>query len=265
MLIKSFIPHLLIAINLCWSTYQEAQAQESKLEVHNGSLKVRLPNGDYKTGKQLVGGYFTVGDKNQFRIKIKSARIDPKDIFKEIVLYKMALVTKSGKERNICSPDPHGNTSAIIIAGRSHPDGTLSLTPEDSFEIACTAGFQAKCIRAGYAPWRKTKDGKSMLDWFNSCVRMFRADYCGDGRHFTRNGTLIEFYDHIGINNPTGDPNFKFEASWGPAGATCVEKTRIPSIITLDGLEKTCPKLKGKEGYKTCSKRSGALLFNHSK
>ena len=37
-----------------------------------------------------------------------------------------------------------------------------------------------------------------MIDWYNACIRLLRADYCGDGRPFTRDGTLVDIYDHLG-------------------------------------------------------------------
>lgn len=55
-----------------------------------------------------------------------------------------------------------------------------------------------------------------------SCIRMVRADYCGDGRPHTKDGTKINIWDRDGIQKPDaeqpGHPEL-FEAAWGPSGA----------------------------------------------
>lgn len=54
-----------------------------------------------------------------------------------------------------------------------------------------------------------------LLDWYNACVRMVRADNCGNGRGFTRDGTLIDIYDRIGVQTSDADPSLSFEACLG--------------------------------------------------
>src|SRR6202162_534078 len=39
-----------------------------------------------------------------------------------------------------------------------------------------------KCVRYGYHPWEQAPDGRPMRDYYDACVRMVRADYCGDVR-----------------------------------------------------------------------------------
>jgi hypothetical protein len=42
-----------------------------------------------------------------------------------------------------------------------------------------------------------------------------------------RNGTLIDVYDTLGIEQQTpGDPSLIFEAAWTTTGAACVNRTR---------------------------------------
>ena len=56
-----------------------------------------------------------------------------------------------------------------------------------------------KCILWGYQPWSTKNECKGSkcrtqaLDpWLQACTRMVRADYCGDGRSYTFDGTPIE-------------------------------------------------------------------------
>src|SRR5262245_56780055 len=139
-------------------------------------------------------------------------------------------------------------------------------TSHNGFELVCTAGPQAKCVRFGYGPWRQAPDGRPMRDWFNACVRMMRGDYCGDGRPYTRDGTWIDLYDRIGVQKSDEDPSLRFEAAWGPEGAICVARPRLPDLITLDGLETECPRLKGRLGPAVCNENvPGALIINRSR
>ena len=66
----------------------------------------------------------------------------------------------------------------------------------DSLQIMCSAGVVAKCMRWGYSPYG---DHDQAGDRFNACLRMARADYCGDGVATTRDGTSINVFDTLGI------------------------------------------------------------------
>lgn len=115
------------------------------------------------------------------------------------------------------------------------------------FALICAAGAIGKCVRWGYAPWRPAPDlaGPALL---RSCVHMVRADYCGDGRSFTRNGTSVDIFDRYGRNTPDRPQGFTFEAAWGPQGATCVRHTRWPDLLATDAIEASCPRLRGHVG-----------------
>ena len=88
-------------------------------------------------------------------------------------------------------------------------------------------------MRWGYHPWETDATGRSIRDYYDACVRMVRADYCGDGRGWTRTGMAIDVFDDIGIQvaETRGDPGFSFEAGWTPGRAVCVAHTRVPENI----------------------------------
>ena len=69
-----------------------------------------------------------------------------------------------------------------------------------------------------------------MVDLHAACVRMVRADYCGDGTPHTRNGTKINFWDNSGVLADDPWPGMRFEAAWSPQGAVCVARTRLPEV-----------------------------------
>lgn len=88
----------------------------------------------------------------------------------------------------------------------------------------------AKCVEFGYKPWNAGGG-----DLHRSCVRMVRADFCGDGNSWTHDGTMLNIYDRSGIqaretSRPYADDNtyrWQFEAEWSPYGAICVDAYRI--------------------------------------
>jgi hypothetical protein len=90
-----------------------------------------------------------------------------------------------------------------------------------SMSYSCADGAIAKCIEMGYAPW------SAGHDLHQACTRMVRADYCGSGISFTKDGTLIDVFDTRGIQTRTGSSDFVFEAAWGVDGATCVNRPRF--------------------------------------
>jgi hypothetical protein len=131
--------------------------------------------------------------------------------------------------------------------------------------LTCTSGAQGKCVRFGYLPWA----GEGALALYNSCIRMVRADYCGNGETHTRDGTLIATYDKTGTRDDDPVEGMEFEAAWGPQGAICVRRVRIGEIYSLDRLRESCPRLKPTDLGDSCTeaRMSGtaeALLMNKS-
>jgi hypothetical protein len=90
-----------------------------------------------------------------------------------------------------------------------------------STTYACESGVLAKCAAWGYAPWT------AGVDLHQACTRMARADYCGDGVSYTKDGTAIDVFDAQGLAKPVDDPTFLFEAGWRPEGAACVARARF--------------------------------------
>ena len=108
-----------------------------------------------------------------------------------------------------------------------------------------------------------------MWDLHQACVRVLRADYCGDGQGHTRDGTPVDLYDRLGVQSGEPAPGMRFEAAWGPAGAVCVARSRLPDLVAPEALEGQCPaRLRGRTGP-ACTEDGAhatleALLFNRS-
>jgi hypothetical protein len=88
---------------------------------------------------------------------------------------------------------------------------------------------------------------------------MVRADYCGEGEGTTRNGTLIDHYDAVDIEEPAQDPRFEFEAGWTGSGAVCVNHVRIKENTSLEQLAASCPRLRDRLGADCTEERARAL------
>jgi hypothetical protein len=97
--------------------------------------------------------------------------------------------------------------------GDRHDSDTLTT-------FACRNGVIAKCVLWGYAPEHV---GAAI---HQACTRMARADYCGDGISYTRDGTAIDVFDRRGIVSAANEPGFLFEAGWNESGAVCVSRPR---------------------------------------
>ena len=153
---------------------------------------------------------------------------------------------------------PNG-ARAVVTAGRwrigQRADGLLlDLGHDETVDTSGLATFScedtgpiAKCVYAGYKPWKtwsrwywrydgitnqwqwvsKTDSG---LDYLRACVRMVRADYCGNGESNTVNGTWIDPIDRMGVVGGYQSLAWGTEAEWSTDGASCVSTARIAAL-----------------------------------
>jgi len=123
--------------------------------------------------------------------------------------------------------------------------------------FSCPWGAIGKCVyqnRDGFV-WKNpiTDDHSDQLH--QACVRAMRADYCGNGRSHTFDGTLLHIF-RATAGRSASDPRYKLEALWDASGAVCVQSTRYevdptdPSERTHEFIQKTCP-----QRLKACPRR----------
>jgi len=165
-----------------------------------------------------------------FDILIGDIHADAGDPSGEILLYTLLAKDSSGAWQNLCETDADGVAEATFLAGTWDATGARN-DATDLVTIGCTIGVLNKCVRWGYKPW-KTVNGKALADYHQSCTRMARADYCGNGKTHTRDGTLIDIWDNVPIQQRDPALGMLFEASWMPSGAYCLSRERY----TLDPL-----------------------------
>lgn len=173
----------------------------------------------------ILDGRSEAGELQRFRIE--SVAPDPRDRDGDVSLYGVSVLDASGGTwRPYCTPDVEGRSAAIPVQGSWNDRGERQ-PGDDLITFACTSGAIAKCIRFGYKPWQ-LRDGTSLAPYHAACIRMVRADYCGDGRTHTVDGTWIDVWDGLGIqvrDERAGHPEV-FEAAWSPAGAAYLHTPR---------------------------------------
>ena len=149
----------------------------------------------------------------------------------DVWLYRVeyASVTEAGESwRPYCMEDAHGRSLGLFVNGTWRADGDYSAS---GYTLACTRGAIGKCVRDwGYKPWKRIAGPAGspapMAALHRACVRAARADYCGDGRSFTREGRLIEMIDEQGLNRHPSRAGFSLEAVFDQHGARRVERLR---------------------------------------
>ncbi|MCA9680932.1 MAG: hypothetical protein KC457_01955 [Myxococcales bacterium] len=166
-----------------------------------------------------------------------------------------------------CRPGPDGLTAALPLPGHWSADGSTFTEDLEGFGVTCSAGANGKCMRMGYVPGLVV-GGERLTPYFVACVRMMRADYCGDGRSHTEAGRPVDFIDRLGRQGLWHDGDKRFEAAWGVDGAICVERTRVPEHTDLEQLGELCPRLR-ERATSPCSEDTidddaSVLLVNRS-
>lgn len=227
------------------------------IDVNGTVFQVRLATGKVLSGHDLVGATLSLtrpGDVAQLKVRIESVESDRLDPDHEVLLYHMLAVdARTGRTDELCGPDVRGERWAFPVRGQWDAEGNhLS---DAGYTLTCGDGAQGKCVRFGYKPWKTMPTGERLDAYYQACIRLVRADYCG-GHGTTRDGMLIDIYDRLGIQTP--DPRaeaaaVRFEAAWNEAGAVCVAHTRVPEHVTLPQLETEYPRLKGRLGDTVCS------------
>ncbi len=242
-----------------------ADSSNPGLRVDGTTFVLTTADGHARRGAELIGAELDIGDGTTLRIEgVRQDMLDPSG---EVLLHRFSVRAGDGAWQNPCEPDREGQREGLPIAGRWDADGRFR-SDHAKFALSCTSGAQAKCVRFGYKPWKQTADGTSLAPLYEACVRMVRADYCGNGEATTRDGTAIDIFDRHGIQRAETGADFRFEAGWSAEGAVCVAHPRIVEHLDLDALAARCPRLRDALGRECTEQRAhalGALVFNRSR
>jgi hypothetical protein len=192
-------------------------------------------NGTEIRAADFVGAEFTAlrGNSSPVTLKITSANQQ-----NGLWTYGVAYFERNGNWYSICH-NSSGPLPAMPLEGVwNHDfgaaDGGSHTADPTRFTFACTrVGTLAKCVAAGYLPWVP-----QLAQHHQACVRMIRADYCGNGISHTTTGHLVNLYDGLGIQVDTNP--FRVEAEWDANGARCVTNAhRAPLNADLSCVDST--------------------------
>jgi hypothetical protein len=202
--------------------------------IDDGNIYVKLMNGSVVSGQSIVGLKVNgkIEDGTVVTLKVTGAEkfksIGGTDLYR----YTIAFTWPGGPWAYVCGKQNGTPIKTIPVPGSWNyaegvPDGGSKLQDNDRITFACQNYALYKCVDLGYNPWL-TKKGKSLEDHHQACVRMIRADYCGDGQPWTVDGTIINVYDNLGIQKDVS--NWDIEAEWNEHGARCLSHQRIQDM-----------------------------------
>ncbi len=229
------------------------------MSINGSQLSGVKSNGTAISGTGFVGASMTgtLTSGGAVSLRVDSAQLLPapnNDVWAYGMSYQLAGTTTwspmCGSSSTLAVPlSGTWNLGSGVVGGGSWTNSSTTFT------FGCRGAALAKCVELGYKPW-KIVNGVSLRNHHQACVRMIRADYCGDGKAWTQDGTPINVYDSLNIQ--TDGAAYKLDAEWTPAGARCIYKLRDFQVY-----KPTCEALKKLEGCGTF--KNGALLINEYK
>jgi len=176
-------------------------------------------NGVSLNGADFIGaqlsGVLSTGAALPLRIDDVGALTDGNA---DVMTYAVSVQSDAGWAP-LCGYETDGSVRlALAVPGTWDITTGAWSTTTDQFSFACRHASIAKCVEFGYKSWNGFSDHQ------HACVRMLRADYCGDGVPHTVNGTPINLYDNDGVQADT--ESWPVDAEWTPDGALCFNHHR---------------------------------------
>jgi hypothetical protein len=189
------------------------------ISVNGMSMNGMSVNGMSVNGTQFIGAQLTAalssGDPLPLRIDDMTALTGANT---DVAAYAVSYQVADGWHP-LCGSEPDGSpVLALAVPGTWNLSTGAWSDDGTQFSFSCRHASVAKCVEFGYKTWL------GFADHHHACVRMLRADYCGDGTPHTVNGTLINLYDNAGVQTDT--ESWPVDAEWGPDGALCVNHNR---------------------------------------
>jgi hypothetical protein len=154
----------------------------------------------------------------------------------EVPGYYTYIVKENGV--SICGNDAQGAPISAIALEGTWDYATGGFMPStEQFTMACRGAAIAKCVEWGYKRWdghQESKNGSNQTVpyryFHEACVRMVRADYCGNGVSHTVDGTTIDIWDTANIQVQTLNSGLLPEAEWSASGAACIKRPRYETV-----------------------------------
>jgi len=173
----------------------------SGFELRETRFEAELSDGTNIGGEDFIGAQMlgTLSDGSTIRMRIDDIQTLPTG--GGLLGYEVS-VRLGETWQPLCGLDDAGSpVLAIPLNGiwdyrQGVAGGGNHIDQEGLFTFACRGAALAKCVEFGYLPWKTPS-------LHQACTRLVRADFCGDGRSWTEDGTLINLYDAAGIQQDT--------------------------------------------------------------
>jgi hypothetical protein len=188
------------------------------------------------TGAGAVGSTWngTTSGGVSIRLRIDSA-LQGSAPNTDLWFYGVSYQTSTGWSP-LCGVDGTGAPIlAVPVAGywaSTSSDAAHYNNTTSQFAWACRGKTVAKCVELGY------KSYKGYVNQLQACVRLLRADYCGNGISYTKDGQLLNLWDRVGVQLDTEAWNP--EAEWMPAGALCINSSNAARYQTTAAVDPKC-------------------------
>jgi hypothetical protein len=183
----------------------------------------KKPDGTTITGAGFVGAQFSGHLSNGSTVALRvDSRVALGGANADVYAYGVSFQTTAGWSP-LCGKDAGGVAILAVPLGgtwnyaQGVANGGAFTADATRFTFACRTTAIAKCVELGYKPWKSTAGGVSLQGHHLACIRMLRADFCGNGTSYTVDGTPINLYDNVGVQADTQP--WYIEAEWSPSGA----------------------------------------------
>lgn len=179
----------------------------------------------YWSGTLFYGAEFngTMGDGRQVKLRVDAVTPGTAP-HADVWTYRVSYFEPANQLWWPICKDDQGAIDAIPVSGRwdlrqGVAGGGAKIADSTAFTFGCVGRSAiAKCVMAGYKPWASA-NGVSLDRHHQACVRLIRADFCGDGKSHTTNGQWVNLYDGVGVQQDT--EHWVPEAEWDEHGARC--------------------------------------------
>jgi len=191
--------------------------------IRETQLQGTRTTGGTLIGAALVGAKLrgTMSNNGMIDLRIDASAMLPAPN-SDVRVYSITYATTTGW-RPLCV-GPTGGNEAILFPGTWNLSTGRHQSDWNVFTVSCRGATFAKCTELGYK-------SDALLDTYHqACTRALRADYCGDGKSHTVNGTQINIYDKLG--RQADDQSWSVEADWTTEGAICIARPRIATALT---------------------------------
>lgn len=231
--------------SLQWASYGHVQLAHggplSSVSLDGSQLVGREHGRDY-AGADFAGASLTGRSDTGREVKLQITGVHPPDPGSDVWHYDIEYRDHDHHWYPLCHDDQLHGWAAIAVDGwwdysQGTATGGAKTIDGDHFTFACPLiGAIGKCVDAGYEPW-----DDALEPYHESCVRLLRADYCGDGISHTTNGARVNIYDDVGVQSDT--ENWTTEGEWDADGARCITphiRESMPVTCYNDKLSATC-------------------------